>query len=59
MSDKEVNELIEKIDAGLKLAEKRLLEEKSLHEENIVIYTEDAGIQYIPAKQVLADNCAD
>ncbi len=59
MSDKEVDKLIEQIDAGLKLAEKRMLEEKALHEENIVVYTKGNGIQYISAKQVLTENYKD
>lgn len=56
MSDKEVKEFVEKLNAGLKLAEKRMLQEKSLRGENVVIYTEDKGIQHIPASQVIADN---
>ena len=56
MSDKEVKEIIEKIDAGLKLAEKRMLEDKASRNENVVVYSEEEGIQYIPAKQVIAEN---
>lgn len=53
MSDKEVNELIEKIDAGLKLAEERMLKEKSLRGETIVVYKENEGIHRVPASQIL------
>ncbi len=56
MSDNEIKEFVEKLDAGLRLAEKRMLQEKSSRGENVVIYTEDKGIQYIPASQVIADN---
>lgn len=56
MSEKEVKEFVEKLDAGLKLAEKRMLQEKAARNENVVVYTEGAGIQYIPARQVIADN---
>lgn len=56
MSDNEIKEFVEKLDAGLKLAEKRMLQEKSSRGENVVIYTEDKGIQHIPASQVIADN---
>ena len=56
MSDKEVKEFIDKLDAGLKLAEKRMLQEKALRDETIVIYSEDKGIQRIPAKQVISEN---
>ena len=56
MSGKEVKEFIDKLDAGLKLAEKRMLQEKALRDETIVIYSEDKGIQRIPAKQVISEN---
>lgn len=54
MSDKEVKEFMDKLDAGLKLAEERMLQEKSLRGENVVVYIEDKGIQHIPASQVIA-----
>ena len=44
MSDKEIKEFIDKIDAGLKLAEERMLKEKSLKGENVIVYTEEKGI---------------
>lgn len=56
MSDKEVKEFMNLLDAGLKLAEERMLQEKSLRGENIVIYTEEKGIQHIPASQIIAEN---
>lgn len=54
MSDKEVKEFMDKLNAGLKQAEERMLQEKSLRGETVVIYTEDKGIQHIPASQVIA-----
>ena len=56
MSDKEVKEFINLLNAGLKLAEERMLQEKSLRGENVVIYTEEKGIQHIPASQSIAEN---
>ena len=56
MSEKEVKELMNLIDAGLKLAEERMLQEKALRGENVVIYTEGKGIEYIPASQIIAEN---
>lgn len=56
MSDKEIKEFIEKLDAGLKLAEKQMLQEKALHDETVVVYSEEGGIQHIPAKQIIAEN---
>lgn len=55
MSDKEIKEFINKLDAGLKLAEERMLKEKSLKGENVVVYTEGKGIQHIPASQIIAE----
>lgn len=55
MSEKEVKELMNLIDAGLKLAEERMLQEKSLRGEDVVIYTEDKGIEHIPASQIIAE----
>lgn len=54
MSDKEVKEFMDKLDAGLKLAEERMLQEKSLRGETVVVYIEDKGILHIPASQVIA-----
>ena len=51
-----IKDFIEKIDAGLKLAEKRMLQEKALRNENVVVYTEKQGIQHIPARQIIAEN---
>ncbi len=56
MSNKEANEFVEKLNAGLELAEKRMLQEKSKRGESVVIYTEDKGIQHIPASIVIANN---
>lgn len=53
MTEKEILELQDKIDAGLQLAERRMLEEKALHNENVIVQTDDGRIQHIPAKQVL------
>ena len=54
--NKEANEFVEKLNAGLELAEKRMLQEKSKRGESVVIYTEDKGIQHIPASIVIANN---
>lgn len=53
MSDKEVNEQIEKINAGLKLAEESMQKEKSLRDETIVVYIENDGIHRVPVSQIL------
>ncbi len=38
----------------LQLAEKRMLQEKALHDECVIVQNSDGVIQHIPAKQVLA-----
>ena len=55
MTEKEIFELQDKIDEGLQLAEKRMLEEKALRNENVIVQTDDGTIQHIPAKQVIAE----
>ena len=53
MSEKEIFELLAKIDKGLQLAEKRMLEEKALHGQDIIVCNDDGIIQHIPAKKAL------
>ena len=38
----------------MKLAERRMLEEKALRDETIVVSSSEGSFQYIPAKEVLA-----
>ena len=54
MSDKEFQDLNRKLDAGLQLAHRRMLEEKALHNETVVVSNAEGKIEYIPAKDVLA-----
>ena len=54
MSNKEVKNFTRKLESGLRIAERRMLEEKALHNETIVVSSADGGFQYIPAKDVLA-----
>ena len=56
MSDKEYKELSRKIDKGLELAEKRMLQEKALRGENVVVCDKNNNIRLIPAQQVIAEN---
>ena len=53
---KEYKDLFKKIDKGLALAEKRMLHEKALRDECVVVCDKDNNIQRIPAKQVIAEN---
>ena len=54
MSNKEVKEFSEKLRNGLKLAEKRMLEDKALRGEDIIVSSDGETFQRIPAKQVMA-----
>lgn len=56
MSDKDYIEFSKKLDEGLLLAEKRMLQEKALRDECVVVCDKDNNIQYIPAKQVIKEN---
>lgn len=56
MSDKEYKDLSRKIDKGLELAEKRMLQEKALRGESVVVCDKNNNIRRIPAKQVIAEN---
>jgi len=53
MSDKEVKEFSEKLRNGLKIAEKRMLEEKALRGEDIIVSSDGKTIERIPARQLL------
>jgi hypothetical protein len=54
MSNKEIKEFTAKLEKGLRIAEKRMLEEKALHNETVVVSNSEGKIEYIPAKEVLA-----
>jgi hypothetical protein len=54
MSNKEMRDFTQKLEAGLRIAEKRMLEEKALRNETVVVSTPEGGIQYLSAREVLA-----
>ena len=56
MSDKEYMEYSKKLDEGLLLAEKRMLQEKALRGEDVVVCDSNNNIMRIPAKQVIEKN---
>lgn len=53
MSNKEVMDFHEKIKEGLKIAERRMLEEKALRGEDIIVSSDGKTIERIPASQLL------
>ncbi len=56
MSNKEIKEFEKKLIYGLTLAEKRMLQEKALREEFVIMQSADGEIRRVPAKQVIAEN---
>lgn len=54
MSDKDAQLFTERLQYGLDLAERRMLEEKALHGQDIVVCTDDNTIKRIPAREALA-----
>ena len=53
MSDKEAQILTEKLQYGLAVAERRMLEEKALHGQDIVVCTAGDAIERIPACEAI------
>lgn len=56
MSVNEIKEFNEKISRGLIIAEKRMLQEKALRGQDVVVCGADQIIRRIPASQVIAEN---
>lgn len=54
MSDKDLEEFAEKLHYGLGIAERRMLEEKALHGQDIVVCDSQGAIHRIPAQEALA-----
>ena len=42
-----------KLEVGLRIAEKRMLEEKALHNETVVVSNAEGKIEYLSAREVL------
>lgn len=53
MSNKEIHDFAEKLQYGLDLAERRMLEEKALHGEDIVVCADDDTIERVPASEAI------
>ena len=53
MSDKDIMEFSQKLQQGLNLAERRMLEEKALRGQDIIICNDEGIIQRIPAKKAI------
>ena len=55
MSNKEVQELAERLRDGLAIAEQRMLEEKALRNQDVIVCDDNDNIQRIPAKELIAE----
>ena len=55
MSNKEINDFHEVLKHGLEIAEKRMLEEKALRNEDIIVSSDGITIRHIPAKSLIED----
>ena len=55
MSNKEVQELAERLRDGLAVAEQRMLEEKALRDQDVIVCDDNDNIQRIPAKELIAE----
>lgn len=53
MTNKEIKEFSEKLKRGLEMAERRMLEEKAQHGEDIIVSSDGETFQRIPAKQLI------
>lgn len=50
------NEFSEKLKIGIELAGKRMLKEKAMRGEKIIVSADGETIQYIPASQLVAEH---
>ena len=57
MSDKEIIDFTERLQYGLDIAERRMLEEKALHGQKIVVCTDDGEIKQVSAKKAILALC--
>lgn len=53
MSEQEAKDLTAKLERGLELAERRMLEEKTIRGEILVQGTPDGRVVHVPAREVL------
>ena len=55
MSNKEVRDLAERLRDGLAIAEQKMLEEKALRNQDVIVCDDNDNIQRIPAKELIAE----
>lgn len=53
MSNKEIKDFTIKLEEGLRIAERRMLEEKALRDEDLIVSSDGKTIERIPARKYL------
>ena len=53
MSNKEIKDFTIKLEEGLRIAERRMLEEKALRNEDLIVSSDGKTIERIPARKYL------
>ena len=56
MSEREIEDFINKVDAGLAEAQHNMLVEKALHNQCVVIADEQGNVLHVPAKELLSEH---
>ena len=54
MSNKEIRDFSETLNKGLQLAEQRMLQDKAMRGEDVIICDKDNNILRIPARQIIS-----
>lgn len=55
MSEREIEDFLNRVDAGLSEAQHNMLVEDSLHDRSVVISDGNGHVVEVPAKQLLAE----
>lgn len=53
--EQQVEEMAKKLEHGIMLARKRMLHEKALHNQEVILGDSDGRIYSVPAKEIIAN----
>ena len=54
MNEAEINDFLQKVETGLMEAQQKMLEEKALHNQTLVVSDGHGGVRMVCARQILA-----
>lgn len=54
MNEAEINDFLQKVETGLMEAQQKMLEEKALHNQTLVVSDGHGGVRKVCARQILA-----